>query len=32
VKPAFLTWLAARRRRDARIAKQYKHNVPAGVV
>jgi hypothetical protein len=32
VKPAFLTWLAAVKRRDERVAKQYKHNVPSGVV
>jgi len=32
MKPAFLTWLSVIKRRDARIAKQYKHNLPAGVV
>jgi hypothetical protein len=32
MKPAFLTWLAAAKRRDERVAKQYKHNVPSGVV
>jgi len=32
MKPAFLTWLAAARRRDARIARQYEHSVPSGVV
>ena len=29
---AFLVWLQASRKRADRVAKQYKHNVPAGVV
>lgn len=32
MKPAFLTWLAAERKRSARIARQYQHNVPHGIV
>lgn len=32
MKPAFLTWLIATKRRDARITRQYAHNVPTGTV
>lgn len=32
MKPAFLTWLAAAKRRAARISKQFQHSVPAGIV
>jgi hypothetical protein len=28
----FLTWFFAKKRRDARIAKQYKYNLPSGIV
>jgi hypothetical protein len=28
----FLVWLAASRRQQARIAKQYNSNLPAGIV
>ena len=29
---SFLVWLAATRRQQARIAKQYNSNLPAGIV
>jgi hypothetical protein len=32
VSLTFLTWFAAQKRRDARITKQYNHNMPAGIV
>lgn len=32
MKHAFLTWFMSAKRRSARLAKQYKHNVPHGIV
>jgi|LauGreDrversion4_2_1035121.scaffolds.fasta_scaffold89659_7 hypothetical protein len=32
MKPAFLTWLFAQRKANARIAKQYRSNLPKGIV
>jgi hypothetical protein len=32
VKPAFLTWLFAKKKADARIQNQYKSNLPTGIV
>jgi len=29
---AFLVWLEASRRKDARVVKQYKYNIPAGII
>jgi hypothetical protein len=32
VKPAFLTWLFAKLRANARIIKQYQSNKPSGII
>lgn len=32
MSPVFLVWLQSSRKRNDRVAKQFKHNPPAGVV
>jgi hypothetical protein len=32
MKPAFLTWLFAKLKANARITKQYKSNKPSGII